>query len=144
MTSANEPLDDSVQVLPGGYLASLGVYHELHCLVCIPPQFMSTPNVQQRRIRLWLHRDTYYPNATRDDELFMKTHLGHCIEVLRLSAMCTADLGMYSFFWSSSDAEKPTARSSAPRKCYNWTQIDSWSRERMIPNTHIPLLKNDQ
>jgi hypothetical protein len=44
--------------------------------------------------------------------------------------MRTGDVGMYSFFWSSADAEKPTARSSAPRK--------------MIANTHIPLLKNDK
>ncbi|KAF2828991.1 hypothetical protein CC86DRAFT_403642 [Ophiobolus disseminans] len=128
MILAGEPLDDSVRLPAGGYLGSLGVYHELHCL---------------RRIRLWLHRDTYYPNATRDDELFMQVHIGHCIEVLRLSAMCTADLGLYSFFWSSSDALKPTARSSAPRKCKRWSQIDDWTRERMLPNTHAPLLKGD-
>ncbi len=30
---AKEPLEDSVKVAGGGYLASLGVYHELHCLV---------------------------------------------------------------------------------------------------------------
>jgi hypothetical protein len=78
-----------------------------------------------------------------EDELFMQPHLGHCIEVLRLSAMCTADLGMYTFFWSSADAEKPTARSGTPRKCSKWAQIDGWSRERMIVNTHIPLLKDD-
>ena len=71
----------------------------------------------------------------------MQVHLGHCIEVLRLSAMCTADLGMYSFFWSSPDATKPNARSSAPRECRKWAQVDEWSRERMISNTNIPLLK---
>jgi hypothetical protein len=34
MAMANEPLEDSVQLRDGGYLVSLGVYHELHCLVC--------------------------------------------------------------------------------------------------------------
>jgi hypothetical protein len=97
----------------------------------------------ERRLRMWLHRETYYSNATRDDELFMQVHLGHCIEVLRLSVMCTADLGIYSFFWSSLDASKPTARSSAPRKCKEWSQIDDWSRKRMLSNTHITLLKED-
>lgn len=30
---AGEPIQDSVRVASGGYMASLGVYHELHCLV---------------------------------------------------------------------------------------------------------------
>ena len=94
-------------------------------------------------MRLWLYREVYYPNATREDELFMQVHLGHCIEALRVSSMCAADLGLYSFFWSDAGATKPTARSNAPRKCADWSAIDDWSRERMIPNTQIRLLKDD-
>ncbi len=71
----------------------------------------------------------------------MQVHLGHCIEVLRLSSMCTADLGLYSFFWNSPEATKPQARSNAPRVCANWSQVDDWSRKRMIPNTNVPLIK---
>ncbi len=34
MVTANESVDDAVELAEGGaYLASLGVYHELHCLV---------------------------------------------------------------------------------------------------------------
>lgn len=34
MVAANESVDDAVELAEGGaYLASLGVYHELHCLV---------------------------------------------------------------------------------------------------------------
>jgi hypothetical protein len=35
MKLSNEPLEDSVRILAGGYLASLDVYPELHCLVCV-------------------------------------------------------------------------------------------------------------
>jgi len=94
-------------------------------------------------MRLWLFRDKYYPNATKDDEFFMQVHIGHCIEVLRVSVMCSADLGLYSFVWTGVDAMKPTSRSSSPRVCKDWENIDKWSRERMIPNTHIKLLKNE-
>lgn len=74
----------------------------------------------------------------------MYVHLDHCIEVLRVSAICTADLGLYSFVWAGKDATKPQARSNSPRKCMDWSKIEGWSRERMIPNTRIPLLKDDQ
>lgn len=33
MISANESLDDATELAEGGFLASLGVYHEMHCLV---------------------------------------------------------------------------------------------------------------
>jgi hypothetical protein len=72
----------------------------------------------------------------------MQVHISHCIEALRVAAMCTADLGLYSFVWTGADATKPSARSSSPRKCVNWDTINQWSRSRMVPNTHIRLLKN--
>lgn len=33
LLEANEDIDTSVKLADGGYLAALGVYHELHCLV---------------------------------------------------------------------------------------------------------------
>jgi hypothetical protein len=75
--------------------------------------------------------------------MFMQVHIGHCIEALRVSVMCSADLGLYSFIWTGADATKPSARSTSPRKCMDWDTIDRWSRERMIPNTHIKLLKGE-
>lgn len=33
---AGESMDDKVELEQGGYLANLGVYHELHCLVSRP------------------------------------------------------------------------------------------------------------
>ena len=36
MELSGEDPDQSVELVAGGYLASLGVYHELHCLVRFP------------------------------------------------------------------------------------------------------------
>lgn len=33
MISAGESVEDSAELVEGGYLAALGVYHNLHCLV---------------------------------------------------------------------------------------------------------------
>lgn len=35
MERAGESIDDAVKIADGGYVAELGVYHELHCLVSI-------------------------------------------------------------------------------------------------------------
>jgi hypothetical protein len=34
LASAGVPLESAVKASGGGYLASLGVYHEMHCIVC--------------------------------------------------------------------------------------------------------------
>jgi hypothetical protein len=67
LVSSGAPLEGSIKVANAGYLASLGVYHELHCL---------------RRMRLWLYRDVYFPNATEKDVNFFKEHLGKVLPVL--------------------------------------------------------------
>lgn len=33
LVSAGETVEDSVKLADGGYIAALGVYHEIHCLV---------------------------------------------------------------------------------------------------------------
>jgi len=39
MISAGESVEDSAELVEGGYLAALGVYHDLHCLVSIRDSF---------------------------------------------------------------------------------------------------------
>ena len=34
LAQAGESPSTAIELLDGGYLASLGVYHDLHCLVC--------------------------------------------------------------------------------------------------------------
>ena len=41
MTAAGESVEDSAELVEGGYLAALGVYHEIHCLVSISNLFRS-------------------------------------------------------------------------------------------------------
>lgn len=41
MALAGERPDNSIELFSGGYLASLGVYHDLHCLVSRNSQLMN-------------------------------------------------------------------------------------------------------
>ncbi|RCI13931.1 hypothetical protein L249_8162 [Ophiocordyceps polyrhachis-furcata BCC 54312] len=59
-----EPADRIVEAVAGGYMASLGVYHEIHCL---------------RELRYWIYRDKYHPNITNAEARDIVGHLGQLL-----------------------------------------------------------------
>jgi hypothetical protein len=116
---AGESIDDSVMVAGTiGYLTSLGVYHEIHCL---------------RQLRLFLYHDHFYPNMTEANLRYLQGHLDHCLETIRLSLMCNADLGLYTFRWEEDEKDRPKPKSNSERKCVDWTKIEEWSSKRAVP-----------
>ncbi|KUJ21331.1 uncharacterized protein LY89DRAFT_639313 [Mollisia scopiformis] len=116
MAHAGERPEDSIELLDGGYLASLGVYHDLHCL---------------RRIRFFLYRDHFYPNMTAEQEHGEASHVEHCLESLRTSTMCTGDTGLWTFEWHPHVA-KAQAKTAAQRSCVDWGALDEWTRGRAV------------
>jgi hypothetical protein len=49
----------------GGYMISLGVFHELHCLVRFfigSEKEAKNTNTIKRRLKLYLHKEHYYPH----------------------------------------------------------------------------------
>ncbi|KAF2021504.1 hypothetical protein BU24DRAFT_417143 [Aaosphaeria arxii CBS 175.79] len=124
LVAGNETVDDAVRIAPADkpsesneYLAALGVYHELHCL---------------RQLRMHLYRDVYYENLTEANERWFFDHLDHCIETIRLSIMCQADLSLYTFTWKTSTDTRPKAKSASKRQCVNWDEVQGWSMNRKI------------
>ena len=128
-----------------GYVSSLEVYHDLHCLVSHwSTSACRTLRAPQKRIRHFLYQDVYLPNMTtaeRDFELF---HTGekesppptsatnraeHCLEHLREVVMCRGDVALTSFFYRG---HKPTAKLLAEHECINWEALDGWTAERAI------------
>ncbi|KAH0848492.1 hypothetical protein FOPE_02670 [Fonsecaea pedrosoi] len=70
----------------GGFMGTLEVFHQLHCL-----------NV----LRKWTYWDHYVDTdpffQTRADH--RREHADHCIDVLRQALMCKSDLGLILFHW---------------------------------------------
>ncbi|KFG84756.1 hypothetical protein MANI_110212 [Metarhizium anisopliae] len=58
---AGESMANLAELEGGGYPASLGVYHELHCV---------------RQMRFYLYRGHYYPNITEAQHEYLRGHLG--------------------------------------------------------------------
>lgn len=59
------------------YAGTLGVYHELYCLVSKRARFEVIVNEHcQRRIRKFVHREYWYENSTEKEVEFQRTHAG--------------------------------------------------------------------
>ncbi|PVH99939.1 hypothetical protein DM02DRAFT_672325 [Periconia macrospinosa] len=119
----------------GGYMVSLGVYHELHCL---------------RRMKMYLHKEHYYPKLAHgsDEDKYELNHLGHCLEAIRLSLMCAGNTALYSFQWPNNNEEvrKPKTKTNSQRTCVNWEGIEAWAKNRSIgmnPRLERPVVEVD-
>ncbi|KAK7182981.1 hypothetical protein DPSP01_010298 [Paraphaeosphaeria sporulosa] len=118
LSNADVSPTNAVRVKQGGYLASLGVYHELHCL---------------NQFRNFLYLSTSPTPLSAEQITYYGSHLDHCIEVLRLSSMCNADLSLYTFTWPREQSFTfLDAHSNTPRKCVDWGQVENWSMERKV------------
>ncbi|KAI1379044.1 hypothetical protein F4677DRAFT_356290 [Hypoxylon crocopeplum] len=115
---SGETMERTPVLTRGGWPATIGVYHELHCL---------------RRLRLYLYRDRYYPNLTEAQENYLHLHSDHCLESLRHTVMCHGNTAMYSFAWDDPPSYKPATKSNAKSVCAKWSSIEGWARSRMIP-----------
>ncbi|KAI8631540.1 hypothetical protein F5Y19DRAFT_473212 [Xylariaceae sp. FL1651] len=114
MERAGESIDDAVEIADGGYIAVLGVYHELHCL---------------RHLRFYLYREHYYPNLTAEQMDYLHIHL----EALRKSIMCHGNSALFSFKWYGKDSPRATVKSGGSSVCVKWDAIQQWSSSRALP-----------
>ncbi|KAI5919788.1 hypothetical protein F4810DRAFT_466838 [Camillea tinctor] len=128
---AGESLENVTQLTGGGYLASIGVFHELHCV---------------RQLRFYLYKDRYYPNLSESDVKYLQIHLDHCIESLRDTVMCYGNTALISFFWDNPKSSQPAAQSGARSKCAQWDSIERWGYSRMVstsPDFQRPHISED-
>ncbi|KAI0152985.1 hypothetical protein GGR57DRAFT_503118 [Xylariaceae sp. FL1272] len=112
-----------------GYLAALGVYHELHCI---------------KRLRKWFYRDYYYPNSTQLEYMERMTHAEHCIEFIRQTAICHGDITVTSFKWlhdANGKVIEPTTKEGAMHRCVQWDKLSSWAKSRSVDLFDSSLLE---
>ncbi|OTA92755.1 hypothetical protein M434DRAFT_31512 [Hypoxylon sp. CO27-5] len=117
---------ESVHLADGsGVLAQLGVYHELHCL---------------KKLKHWIYRSYYYGNATIDLEE-EEAHIEHCLEWLRVAAICRGDTTLTTFQWGGPDGSNLETEYPIPRQCVNSEKLLRWSEERSVDITQDGLLE---
>lgn len=153
LVKAAEPLDDSAKLADGGYIAALGVYHEIHCLVCSSQAIaiecpyslkcsvssdFSCIMRSSTRTSLMPTSSTYTVILASTLDVWKKPELtntskDHCLETIRVSLMCSADLSIYTFKWREHDPDRPHPRTHGVRKCADWRSVETWATSRKIP-----------
>ncbi|KAI0893054.1 hypothetical protein F4806DRAFT_220695 [Annulohypoxylon nitens] len=105
--------------MPGeedSYWVELSVVHELHCI---------------KRLRQYWFSDYYFPNITEEDRRLNWLHNDHCLEILRQSVMCHADVSMITMTWEPTSVF-PAADFQNVHECTNWDILYEWQKERSV------------
>ncbi|KAJ7219754.1 hypothetical protein C8J57DRAFT_1393854, partial [Mycena rebaudengoi] len=96
------------------YSTTLAVFHNLHCL---------------NLLRMSLYPDFYKSPAT--EKQLCVSHLAHCIDIMRETVMCAADVtpmpGRYS---SDNDGPEVLFLTSTEHWCQDFGRIKDWALER--------------
>ncbi|POR31948.1 Uncharacterized protein TPAR_07844 [Tolypocladium paradoxum] len=105
--------EDTAVAVPGssGFIGTLNVYHELHCL---------------KRIHQYMYRDHYFPNLSTHQIEINRLHN----DFLRQSAMCHGDIGLITYGWNSRSLQ-PVA-SATSHQCINWDRLVRWTKARSV------------
>jgi len=94
------------------YMASLDVFHMLHCL-------------NQMRKAMY---PEYYPPSP---EGIHTSHMRHCISSLRQSLMCSADISTIVWQWSET-AQAAKERSDVVHTCRDFDAIRDWAKDHYL------------
>ncbi|KAI5364330.1 Putative mycotoxin biosynthesis protein UstYa [Septoria linicola] len=108
----------------GGYVASLEVFHQLHCLNFVRQYY-------------WFLQGQYsnetiphYFTRPLDGPEYWRVHMDHCIETLRLTLMCHADVSPLLVKMNTSyDPPRQEAEFSARHRCRNFNKIMAWNKQ---------------
>lgn len=101
----------SVPLPDGGYLAWMGVFHELHCV---------------KLLRHWSWRDEFpeFSNLSAFQMAHNMVHIDHCLETLRSSALCRADTEALAVFRWDERSPKPVFEAKrGTHRCVNWDSL---------------------
>ncbi|KAK3317707.1 hypothetical protein B0T19DRAFT_435447 [Cercophora scortea] len=103
------------------YLVELDVFHQLHCL---------------NMIRQALHPEYYKPHTPgphpgEEDELLGHDHVDHCVDAIRQSLMCNADISVLTWRWNRKQ-KKNMEMGTILHTCRRFDKIQDWARKHAV------------
>ncbi|KAG1883787.1 hypothetical protein F4604DRAFT_1920293 [Suillus subluteus] len=114
----------------GGYMATVEVIHQLHCLDML------------RRVS-WGDHYYHHGNMHESPEEF-RTHIDHCIEMLRQFTMCAGDTTMITHDWVEGRTT-PFADFNVHHQCRNFEKVLNWVDEHrvFVPKSELVRLDDN-
>ncbi|CAL1712047.1 unnamed protein product [Somion occarium] len=127
-------LPNKTSAIPGedNYVVALSVFHQLHCL-----------NLIRRSLRPEHYADpeTGAIGGIAPEDL--PEHLNHCVDNIRQSIMCSADISVIVWKWN--DAENTAfPRMDTVHSCRNFNKIVDWAKAHRSGdfNMSVPIKPN--
>jgi len=114
----------------GYYIASISVFHHLHCL---------------NMIRKALYPE-YYRKLFDEAQLagFLgREHIGHCVDALRQSLMCSSDVSVIVWQWEK-ETQRVHPQAEVVHTCRNFDKIRDWGlKNRAVMDFDFDVLVED-
>ncbi|KAI1400213.1 tat pathway signal sequence [Hypoxylon fuscum] len=114
------PLNDE----DGGFLVTLEVFHQLHCL---------------NQLRQQIYHDYYYPAVENWNSSKRFEHVDHCVDLLRQVLMCQGDVSLLTYNWVD-DYRRPWPKFDVDHTCRNWDSVQKWAKQHNIPSLKGSIL----
>ncbi|KAJ6149038.1 Protein of unknown function DUF3328 [Penicillium samsonianum] len=113
--------DTSVKLPPedgGAYRLHFEFSHQMHCV---------------NFIRMWTYQDYYKEEQAEfsDSPSTQRTHIDHCIEMLRQFVMCHADTNLVSANWVAG-SNSPYPNFNTKHTCRNFDAVVDWAWDHQI------------
>ncbi|KAF7975505.1 hypothetical protein HWV62_9437 [Athelia sp. TMB] len=117
------------------YIIELDVFHQLHCLVRfftiigkLAADLIGAQNLVRKAA--W---PEHYPDAQEARYSLLKgggvfDHVDHCLNAIRESLVCNADLTPVTWHWNERD-QISGVEFNAVHTCVNWDNIHAWAAE---------------
>ncbi|KAI8626640.1 hypothetical protein F5Y19DRAFT_445614 [Xylariaceae sp. FL1651] len=105
---------------------TLGVNHELHCI---------------NRLREIIYSDHYHADWTDAERVRNRQHADHCLDYLRQTSMCHADVSVTTYWWGEG-SPLPVADFETPHACADWDAISEFQRSRLFKPMEPGVLKH--
>ncbi|RDW64667.1 hypothetical protein BP6252_10318 [Coleophoma cylindrospora] len=114
-----DPKTGAVKVRVG-----LEVFHQLHCV---------------NLLRQVTYRDWYedISGEFHEGQEALQKHTDHCLEILRKSIECNADIGVFTLY-KHADDQLPWPELNTWHTCRNFDKIRDWAMENTIGNVQRP------
>ncbi|KAK4222474.1 hypothetical protein QBC38DRAFT_375052 [Podospora fimiseda] len=130
-----EKLVSPTLAIPGteDYLIELDVWHELHCLNDIRKVFY--PEVYGGL------EETKFKNGTINRDTDMFRHWDHCIDSIRQTLMCHADVSPIPFHVNVPVNQGIFPRLATTHTCKNFTKLQEWAKQNWAGEWDFRLSK---
>ncbi|KAF2423603.1 hypothetical protein EJ08DRAFT_652714 [Tothia fuscella] len=107
----------------GGYPGNVEGLHHLHCL---------------NLLRQTSHYNFGYykklgQGAFTNNDYIVKSHVTHCMDILRQQLMCTVDTGVLGQVWVDPKGPAPFVDFNTKHTCKNFDAIRRWAEENQLP-----------